>query len=404
MRKAGANALAGALHFAVLLLTATVGLAAGPGLSARSVDVAEDGGRTRFGLILSHGVPVEVFSLANPYRVVIDLPEVQFDLPAEAGRRGKGLVTAYRFGLFAADKSRMVLDTGGPVLIEEARMVALPDGSVRLELAFVGTDPATFGGGTGASRQAPRPQRDQPREKSTGSRPVIVVDPGHGGIDPGTLGQGATYEKDIVLAVGLKLTAALAETGRYEVHLTRDSDVFVSLDDRLALSAERGADLFISLHADALADSNFARHVRGATVYTLSERASDELARRMAEKENSADLVAGLSVATGEAADDVRDILIDLMKRETANFSSDFSTALVSRMKEAVKLSRDPRRSAAFKVLKQTNTPSVLLELGYLSNPEDERTMLTTKWQRDMASSIARAVEDYFARRLAGAR
>jgi N-acetylmuramoyl-L-alanine amidase len=248
-----------------------------------------------------------------------------------------------------------------------------------------------------------RPSRaDESPAVSTGikAKPVVVIDPGHGGADPGAVGVGGVLEKDIVMAVAWHLRAILAATGRYTVVMTRKSDIFVPLDQRLRLSRRYGADLFVSIHADAVAQ-NFAPHVRGATVYTLSEQASDEQARRLAEKENSADLLAGL-VAPHESGDDVRNILIDLLKQETANFSADFQSLLVGELRKSISVAREPQRSAAFKVLKQTHSPAVLLELGYMSNPDDQKLMNSTNWQRQVASTIAAAIHAFFAKRLDG--
>ena len=228
-----------------------------------------------------------------------------------------------------------------------------------------------------------------------------MIDPGHGGIDGGAVSASNILEKDVVLAVAKELGRQLGTTGRYDVRMTRASDVFISLDQRVNLSLEQGVDLFISLHADSLAEDRGARSIRGATIYTLSERASDEHARRMAEKENASDLVAGLKAPDVEDDDQVTGILIDLMKRETANFSADFSNTLVSKMKRKVALSRVPQRAAAFKVLKQTHAPSVLIELGYLSHPEDEKLLNSPDWHKQVASSIAAAVDAYFAKRTA---
>ena len=230
-----------------------------------------------------------------------------------------------------------------------------------------------------------------------------MIDPGHGGIDGGAVSPSNLLEKDIVLAAAKELARQLTATGRYDVRMTRDSDVFVSLDQRLGLSAKHGVDLFVSLHADSLPEQEGAQVVRGATIYTLSERASDERSRLMAEKENASDLVAGINVVEGADDDAVKGILFDLMKRETANFSADFSNALVRKLKPAKVLARTPHRSAAFKVLKQTHAPSVLVELGYLSNPEDEKLLNTPAWRKKVAAAITAAIDAYFSKRTAGA-
>jgi N-acetylmuramoyl-L-alanine amidase len=183
--------------------------------------------------------------------------------------------------------------------------------------------------------------------------------------------------------------------------MTRASDVFVSLSERLAISRRSGSDLFISVHADSIEDT-FAQSIKGATIYTLSERASDAEARAMAEKENASDLIAGLDVSDGEEGHQVKNILIDLIKRETANFSAEFSRTLVRKLRTNVSLSRDPERSAAFKVLKQPHAPSVLVELGYLSNAEEARKMQSVEWQDKVVTSIVAAVDAYFSKRTVG--
>lgn len=381
--------------------------------AATAAGLAGDATRTTFRLDLSAGVTAEIFTLANPYRVIVDLPDVTFRLPDGAGQEGRGLVKTFRYGLFAERKARVVLDTTGPVRIERAAMTAAERGDgIVFTFDMVTTAPESFGAGTGAGRaaesagappSAPAPAAASPdvaAPKRSG-KPVIMIDPGHGGIDGGAISATKLLEKDIVLAVGKELGRQLAATGRYEVRMTRASDVFVSLDQRVKLSLSHGVDLFISLHADSLSAETGAATIRGATIYTLSERASDEHARRMAEKENASDLVAGLSVADGEDDDQVKSILIDLMKRETANFSADFSNVLAGKMKQAVALSRVPQRAAAFKVLKQTHAPSVLIELGYLSHPDDEKLLSSPAWHKRAAASMTAAIEAYFARRTA---
>ncbi len=372
--------------------------------------VSTQGDKTRFSMSLSKGVRAEIFTLAGPYRIIIDLPDVAFNLPDGTGQSGKGLISAFRYGLFAEHKGRVVLDASAPVKIDGAKMVSDGRGrAVKLELDLVAISEAEFGKGTGGGTAAGAPPiarpsvfDDQQVSKKNGDKPLILVDPGHGGIDPGAVGVGNILEKNIVFAVAKSLARKLEATGRYRVALTRKRDVFVTLDQRVTLSQETDADLFISLHADSIASKTYAPVVRGATVYTLSERASDEQARLMAEKENSSDLVAGIdSSILNQETEAVRSILIDLMKRETSNFSTRFSNLLVSRLKSSVSLSRDPQRSAAFRVLKQAHAPSVLVELGYLSNASDAKLMSKSQWQSNVAKSIVSALDAFFDKRTA---
>lgn len=377
-----------------------------------AADVRRDGGATLFTLALSQGLTAEVFTLSDPYRVVIDMPEVQFKLPDGTGQTGRGLVKTFRYGLFSEDKGRIVLDTTGPVRIDEARMVATTPG-MNFEIRLVEMSVADFGAGTGAEReaQASKPKPDlkpsvseaENREalEETPAKPVVVIDPGHGGIDPGAVGVSNVLEKDVVLAVGKALRDALRRTGKFDVHMTRSRDVFLPLSRRVALSRKHKADLFVSLHADSISDENIAKKVSGASVYTLSHRASDALARQMAEKENASDALAGISVEQTPEASDVRSILADLMQRETANFSTEFSNVLLRQLRRDVPLTKGPQRSAAFKVLKQSHAPSVLIELGYMSNPSDENLMRTSIWRQNIANSIAKAVVGYFKKRQA---
>ncbi len=372
---------------------------------AITVDVLGDAQGTLIQLSLSRGVTTEIYTLANPYRVIVDLPGVVFKLPADAGRDPRGLVSAFRYGQFDEGKARMVLDTTGPVAIAKATMTKARSGpGVVLTIELNPTDTAAFGQGTGGGRQSRAPgeaaneQSRAPLLKTSGSKPLIVIDPGHGGIDPGAVGAGNLLEKNLVLSVSKRVQAQLAATRSFDIVMTRDRDVFVSLNERLKISRKSEADLFISIHADSI-EQTYAQSTKGATVYTLSERASDAEARAIAEKENASDLIAGLDVAMGEDNDDVKNILIDLMKRETANFSAEFSRTLVGTLKTKISLSRDPERAAAFKVLRQTHAPSVLVELGYVSNPEESRQMQSAQWQDKVATSIANAIIAYFSKR-----
>jgi N-acetylmuramoyl-L-alanine amidase len=378
------------------------------GVSADRAELVGGEASTTFLLDLSAGVQAEVFTLADPYRVVIDLPDVVFHLPKGTGQGAKGLVSAFRYGLLAEGKARIVMDTTKPVLIAKAGMTNTKGQAVRLSVELTPTTAAAFGGGTGGERTAQAPPlkpeiyEDRSEKPKNRAKPVILIDPGHGGIDPGAMAADGLSEKTVVLAVAQRLKERLSQGGRYDVYMTRARDIFISLDGRLRRSKTLAADLFISLHADSIAQN--ADSVRGATVYTLSERASDEEARLMAEKENNSDAIAGLTTAKFEEQGQVRSILIDLLKRETANFSADFSNTLVKKMTKTVSLSRDPQRSAAFKVLRQADTPSVLIELGYMSHAEDEKLLNSPAWQDRVATSIATAADAYFGKRTAGAR
>lgn len=373
------------------------------------IDTANDRTTVHFEL----GGPTEVAarSLANPPRVIIDLAEMEFRLPPGAGQRGGGLVNGFRFGLISAGRSRIVLDTSAPARVERADVVLTEaTGAFRLEIELAATTerelaaiemaeaalllkPTIFPQSEAAAA-LPRPQNP--------ARPVIVVDAGHGGIDSGASGA-RVAEKDLVLSVARQIERALQAERRYDVVMTRTRDVFVSLDERVAISRQHNADLFLSVHADSLPSREAAKGVRGATVYTLAEHASDDLTRRVADNENAVDLLAGLPASAAED-DQVRDILLDLMRRESLAFATGFRSVLLQQMASGVLLSRDPRRSGPFKVLKQPGSPAVLVELGYISNAEDEQVMLKPDWQAKLATAVVRAVDEHFRQRVAGGR
>jgi N-acetylmuramoyl-L-alanine amidase len=353
-------------------------------------------------------VPYTTYRLSEPYRIVVDLGAVDFALPPTAGRQGRGLVSAFRYGLISPGRSRIVIDTPGPVRVAAARLERSPTGpGVRLELDLTPTTATELAAEEMAAAartidvRKPEPEPPPERRKAPlRARPVIVIDPGHGGIDTGALGA-LGLEKNLVLAVALEIRRALVAARRFEVIMTRSSDAFVSLDQRVRISRRHAADLFLSIHADSLAIREHAQSVRGATVYVLSEKASDDRAQRMAEKENAADLLAGLQVDRSPGNEQVRDILLDLMRRESATLSSDFRTLLLGHMRPRLALAKEPARAAPFKVLRQPGSPSLLIELGYLSNAEDARLMASQAWQRTFGETVAAAVGEYFRTRVA---
>jgi N-acetylmuramoyl-L-alanine amidase len=231
-------------------------------------------------------------------------------------------------------------------------------------------------------------------------RPVVVIDPGHGGVDNGTqAGGGENNEKDLVLGFGLALRDRIEKSGKYRVVMTREDDTFIPLADRVRIARNQSAALFVSIHADALPRGE--GDAQGATIYTLSDRASDSEAERLAEAENKADAIGGVNLT--EEPTEVADILIDLARRETRAFSNRFARLLMGEMKTTARMHKHPLKSAGFKVLKAPDVPSVLVELGYVSNKEDLEHLLSESWRARIVGSMGQAIDAFFAKRLAKA-
>jgi N-acetylmuramoyl-L-alanine amidase len=367
---------------------------------AKDARLAGDRGRTRFIADLSKKVDVNVFSLADPYRVIVDLPEVNFQMPPGLGSEKRGLVTGYRYGLFAPGKSRIVIDVSGPFLVDKAFVLeARADQPARLVVDLVATDRTTFLAKLRAARipVVGSIPKLKPQAQATAARPVVILDPGHGGIDPGTASAGGVTEKEVVLAFAKTLRQKLEAKGDYQVYLTREGDTFLALRERVDFAQSKGANLFVSIHADSF--PKHANEASGATVYTLSERASDDEAKELAAKENFSDAIAGVELPT-DRDEVVANILIDLAQRETQNRSIVFARSVVGEM-SAAELHRKSLKSAGFRVLKSPDVPSVLLELGFLSNPDDEKRLTSETWRAAMAEKVGAAIDAYFAKRVA---
>jgi N-acetylmuramoyl-L-alanine amidase len=401
------------------MVRATEGQAASPIATsdfpvASDARLAGDSKQTRFVLDLDKAIPFRAFALADPYRVVVDIPQVSFHLAAGTGTVGRGLVEAFRYGLVMPGGSRIVFDLTGPAKVAHSYVVDAANGQPpRLVLEFEEVDRTTFVQSLAAEgRPELRPAVADAADvtgaaeaaavskpaASADSRPVIVIDPGHGGIDNGTQAGGES-EKNLVLGFGLALRDRIEKGGKYRVVMTRADDTFIPLADRVKIARDQSAALFVSIHADALPRRE--GDAQGATIYTLSDRASDAEAGRLAETENKADAIGGVNLT--EEPTDVADILIDLAQRETRTFSNRFARLLAGQMKNTARMYKHPLKSAGFRVLKAPDVPSVLVELGYVSNKGDLEHLVSEDWRSRTVGSMAQAIDAFFAKRLATA-
>jgi N-acetylmuramoyl-L-alanine amidase len=372
-------------------------------LVANAARVEQRGTHAKLILDLSALLDVSAFVLADPDRVIVDLPQTNFALDPEAGkpahrqRRKTSLIASFRFGQLEPGKSRIVIDLGAPARIVRAACEPSDnDGHTRLVIGLVKTDPASFRTAVQSARTqlAALAQAKKPQEsKSESIKPVVMLDPGHGGIDRGAMVKGL-LEKDLVFAFAKAVAEKLEDSGHFNVVMTREDDSFVSLSERVRMARDSNAALFVSIHADTLSE---AAGVSGATVYTLSDRASDAEAARVAEKENQADMAAGFDKT--DDAGDVSDILFDLTRRETRAYSHLFAHTLVDYWRTAGRLNRNPRRAAGFRVLTAPDVPSVLLELGYLSNSKDSQALNSPQWRDKTSNQVAEAIEAFFSAR-----
>jgi N-acetylmuramoyl-L-alanine amidase len=375
---------------------------------ASDVRIAGDDKQTRFILDLDKKIPIRAFALADPYRVVIDLPQVTFRLDSGAGTAARGLIKAFRYGLVMPGGSRIVFDLNGPAKIKSAYALDPANGQpARLVVELESVDRAAFELASAADgRSELRPAiettavvtRAAAPSAAQDLRPVVVIDPGHGGIDNGTQA-GTETEKSLVLSFGLALRDRIEKAGKYRVVMTRTDDTFIPLNDRVKIGRNQSAALFVSIHADALPRGE--GDAQGATIYTLSDRASDAEAERLADSENKADAIGGVNLT--EEPTDVADILIDLAQRETRTFSNHFARLLVGEMKNTARMHKHPLKSAGFRVLKAPDVPSVLIELGYVSNKADLQQLVSESWRSKTVGAVAQAIDAFFARRVVSA-
>lgn len=398
-----------ALAFVVLLGINTKAWA----LSVDDMRIGQHPDKTRLVLELSEVADYRVFTLAGPYRLVLDLPRFKagFSLPDALKKTQSPIIKNLRHGHLNAHISRMVVDLSGPVKIDSTfvlpkkgkyppRLVvdivkttseiyaSLKDrvyGTLTFEDIRETKRPQSGEAGKAAAHLPPNPPLARKR------KPLVVIDPGHGGVDPGAIGYNGAYEKDIVLKLGHELRRQLEETGRFRLKMTREDDRFLRLQDRVAFARRHKADLFVSLHADSLNNSS----VSGASVYTLSETASDKQTARLARRENRADLIAGVDL--GAEGKDVANILINLAMRDTMNQSSYFANMLVSTMKTShINTLENTHRFAGFAVLKAPDIPSVLVEAGFLSNRAEARQLVKAPYRRKLATALVKGIIAYF--------
>ena len=372
-------------------------------LSAR---IGEHADRTRLVIELSDPLNLRTFTLTNPDRVVVDMPEVQWRVGAPPRPSGYGSVKSYRYGVFRKGNSRMVIDLSRPVTVSDPLVLPPSNGfGYRVVIDLFPTQQGKFAANAGWPADLKAREADDEQLAALAAAPdtphvsghkVVVIDPGHGGLDSGTNGVNGLMEKDLVLAEGLKLAAVLRGHG-YIVHMTRDSDVFIPLPERVAIARKLKADLMISLHADSNPDPG----VSGLSIYTLNDGRSDREAAALARRENQSDIIAGVDLSHEDSP--VAPILIDLAQRDTINRSSRFAETALGQLHAVTDiLATSPHRAASLAVLVAPDVPAVLIELGYLSNESDAAQMNTGAWRERVAQAIAQAVDRNFSANSAG--
>lgn len=366
-------------------------------IDVRVSDTAE---RARLIIDLAAKTEFAFVSLEEPNRLAIDVRAGTFSVPDPEGQpSGSGIVKAYTVEQAAADRVRTTLELTAPAQVQQAYVLdAFEDQPARLVVDVIPATPAEFAANVARDKAASADVAATPAQSTpaggselvTETRPLVVIDPGHGGIDSGAESPDGIREKDIVLAFSLKLQQLLVESGRFDVALTREDDRYLRLEERVALARANKADLFLSIHADSFQQPE----IRGASVYTRDENATDVLDKVLADNENKTDIIAGFTMP--QMAPEVIDILLDLMRREMRVQSFMAAQAIVHQLEPSIALRRFPVRQADFFVLQAPDVPSVLIELGFLSNAEDIANLVEGGWQDRTAEAIARGVSTYF--------
>ncbi len=386
-------------------------------LTIDNVRVGTHPDKTRIVFDISNVTDFRTFTLADPYRLVVDLPSFDWHAPPLNNDAGMG-VTGLRHGNLEAGISRIVFDLNKPISIQSAfvlpRQGEKPSrlvidvshvshdvfmrsngqsfGTLTLEPVNLANRNSGYSGRTASAGSAASLIPPYPTNKPrSGKKPLIVIDPGHGGVDPGAIGANGAFEKHVVLGLSKALKEELESTGRYRVILTRDTDVFIKLGNRVSFARQHDADLFLSVHADSLPRPN----VSGASIYTLSNKASDAQTAKLAARENKADLIAGIDLSVED--EEVANILVNLAMRDTMNQSKYFANTLVDTFNTGgLKLLERPHRYAGFAVLKAPDIPSVLIEAGFMSNRSEADTLATDSHRRRFAKSVRTGIDAYF--------
>jgi N-acetylmuramoyl-L-alanine amidase len=400
---------------AILAAFCILATAARAEVTVKSVKITEETETIEVAIKITGTTSFSATTSAEPNRLVIDFDKTTFDLALGAGRKRSGAISSFRYGVDSANKATIVFDSETPLLITKSGFGKKEKSGARtFNITLHKTSEQTFAMlakppnrlpdeqpsdleklTTNKALNIPPDQQEKAKPVASGAgstaKRIIVIDPGHGGIDPGAISKSGVLEKHVVLAYAEALKSELEKSGQLEIYLTRKGDKFVSLPNRVKISREKKADLFIALHADTLR----GKTASGMTFYTLSNKASDEEAEALAQKENKVDVIAGLPFVKENP--DVADILVEMAQHESMNHAVFLSRMAVERLKPITPLSGLPVRSAGFTVLRAPETPSILIELGFLSSQDDVTKLQSSAWRQKTAAAMASAIDAYFA-------